>query len=135
MIQSASDTKTACFQWLRAHESKQVDLVQLTTDDPQRVPDLLAKKWSVVWQCHDRRRRKQALDEIRMLRMACFPLCPAMIRVVTELFQLEPFRRAIKSFCRRTAIGSDQVVFHWLVELPDDTLRDLGRIFCCAFSI
>ena len=135
MIQSASDTKSACFQWLRAHESKQVDLVKLTTDDPQHVPDLLAKKWSVVWRCQDVRRRKKALDEIRALRAACFPLCPTMIRVVTELFQPEPFRRAIKSFCRRTAIGSDQVVFHWLVELPDETLRDLGRIFCCASSI
>ena len=133
MIQSASDTKSACFQWLRSHESQQVDLVQLTTDDPQHVPDLLANKWSVVWQCHDRRRRKHALDEIRQLRMMCFPLCPAMVKVVTELFQPEPFRRAVKSFCRRTAIGSDQVVFHWLVELPDAALDDLGQIFYMCF--
>ena len=58
MIQSASDTKTACLQWLRAHESKQVDLVKLTTDDPQHVPDLLANNWAVVWQCQDVRRRR-----------------------------------------------------------------------------
>ena len=56
-----------------------------------------------------------------------------MVRVVTELFQLEPFRRVIKSFCRRTAIGSDQVVFHWLVDLPDAALHDLGHIFILCF--
>ena len=59
MIQSASDAKSACCQWLRAHEAKQVDLVKLTSDGPQHALDLLANKWAQVWQCHDGLRRKQ----------------------------------------------------------------------------
>ena len=38
MIESAADTKSACFSWLRAHEAQAGDLVRITTDDPQTRP-------------------------------------------------------------------------------------------------
>ena len=134
MFESAADTKSACFAWLRAHESQSGDLVRVSTDDPQRVPDLLANKWSHVWRCHDSRRRRRALREVEELRARCFPLCPTMLRVVVELFQPTPVRRSIRAFCRRTAIGSDQVTFRWLADLPGQALADLGRMFIMCFA-
>ena len=89
----------------------------------------VADKWAGKWKSSSKKLRREVRQAIHALRDKCLPVDPTFYAEATALFQPEPLRKAIRSFCRRTAIGSDKVDFYWLAELPDEAIQAICTVF------